>query len=151
MNKSLSFGALLLGMALTPKVLNLAWTGGNAPQRILIYVTAGFAALLGLCNAFILVPANTMLQEHSHEHVRARVYATFFMISNAFSFIPIFFAAAFADLFGVVQILTFVSITIGLIGVSSVIHSKAAENARWRRLRSSHREGPESISLEARR
>lgn len=144
-------GVMLFCMAVTPKVLNLAWTGGNAPQRVLIVVTAGFAALLGLCNAFILVPANTMLQEHSHEHVRARVYATFFMISNAFSFIPIFFAAAFADLFGVVQILMIVSVLIGAIGFSSLVQSKAAENARWRRLRTRHREGPESISLEVRR
>ena len=144
-------GVMLFGMAVSPKLLNLAWTGGDAPQRVLIFVTGGFAALLGLCNAFILVPANTMLQEHSHEHVRARVYATFFMISNAFSFIPIFFAAAFADLFGVVQILMIVSVLIGAIGFSSVVQSKTAEAARWKRLRSRHRQGPESISQEARR
>jgi MFS family permease len=144
-------GVMLFGLAVAPTFLNLAWTGGDAPQRVLILVTGGFATLLGLCNAFILVPANTMLQEHSHEHVRARVYATFFMISNAFSFIPIFFAAAFADLFGVVQILIIVSVIVFSIGFSSMVQSKTAENARWRRLRSRHRQGPESISAEARR
>ena len=144
-------GVMLFMLAVGPDLLNLFWTGGGAPQRVLIVVTAVFAALLGLCNAFILVPANTMLQEHSHEHVRARVYATFFMISNAFSFIPIFFAAAFADLFGVVQILTIVAVAIFAIGCSSVVQSKTAENARWRRLRSRHREGPESINFEHRK
>jgi MFS family permease len=140
-------GVMLFLLAIAPNVLNLF----GAPQRVLIIVTAGFAALLGLCNAFILVPANTMLQEHSHEHVRARVYATFFMISNAVSFIPIFFAAAFADLFGVVTILVVVAAIIGAIGATSVLHSKTAEAARWRRLRTRHREGPESISLSPRR
>lgn len=144
-------GVMLFLLAVGPNVLNLFWWGSGAPQRVLIVVTAGFAALLGLCNAYILVPANTMLQEHSHEHVRARVYATFFMISNAFSFIPIFFAAAFADLFGVVTILVVVAAFIGTIGASSVLQAKSAENARWRRLRTRHREGPESISLNPRR
>lgn len=144
-------GVMLFSLAISPTFLDFLWTGGGAPQRLLTFVTAIFAAFLGICNAFILVPANTMLQEHSHEHVRARVYATFFMISNAFSFVPIFFAAAFADLFGVVQILTIVSVAIFAIGASSVVQSKTAENARWRRLRSRHREGPESISVEHRR
>lgn len=144
-------GLMLFCLAVAPKLLNLAWIGGPAPQLVLILITALFAALLGICNAFILVPANTMLQEHSHEHVRARVYATFFMISNAFSFIPIFFAAAFADLFGVVQILIIVSAIIGAIGFSSLVQTKTAEAARWKRLRSRHRQGPESISAEARR
>lgn len=144
-------GVMLFLLAVAPGTLNLVWPGGGAPQRVLVYVTAGFAALLGLCNAFILIPANTMLQEHSHEHVRARVYATFYMISNAFSFIPIFFAAAFADLFGVVQILIIVAAIIFAIGLSSLIQSKTAEAARWRRLRTRHREGPESISLDGRR
>jgi MFS family permease len=143
-------GVMLFCLAVGPQVLNLLWTGGNAPQRVLIIVTAGFASLLGVCNAFILVPANTMLQEHSHEHVRARVYATFYMISNAFSFIPIFFAAAFADLFGVVQILIVVAAIIFAIGALSLVQSKTAEHARWKRLRTSHRQGPESISREAR-
>jgi MFS family permease len=144
-------GVMLFMLAVGPTLLNLLWPGGSAPQRLLVYVTSSFAALLGLCNAFILVPANTMLQEHSHEHVRARVYATFFMISNAFSFIPIFFAAAFADLFGVVQILVIVATIIFAIGASAIVQSKTAENARWRRLRTRHREGPESISFEGRR
>ena len=144
-------GVMLFLLAISPKFLDLIWPGGGAPQRVLIIVTGGFAALLGLCNAFILVPANTMLQEHSQEHVRARVYATFYMISNAFSFIPIFFAAAFADLFGVVTILVVVAAIIGTIGFSSVVRSKTAEHARWRRLRTRHREGPESISFNSRK
>jgi MFS family permease len=143
-------GVALFLLAIAPKTLNLVWPSGGAPQRLLIYVTAGLAALLGICNAFILVPSNTMLQEHSHEHVRARVYATFFMISNAFSFIPIFFAAAFADLFGVVEILVVVAAIIGFIGFSSLVQSRTAEHARWNRLRSRHRQGPESISLQSR-
>jgi MFS family permease len=143
-------GVMLFLFAVAPKKLNLFWPHGGAPHRLLIDVAAGFAALLGVCNAFILIPSNTMLQEHAHEHVRARVYATFFMISNGFSLIPIFFAAAFVDLFGVVQVLVVVACLIASIGVSDLVHNRTAENARWNRLRSRARQGPESISFESR-
>ena len=46
---------------------------------IVTLIAGLFAALLGVCNAFILVPSQTMLQERSHEAV-PRVYATFFTI-----------------------------------------------------------------------
>jgi hypothetical protein len=87
-----------------------------------------------------------MLQERSHEHIRARVYATFFTISNVLAFVPIIFAAALADVFGVIQILIWVSIGIGLIGAQSVVRRRVDEGRRWTRIRRRHRDGPESIS-----
>ena len=138
-------GVMLFMLAMTKPILTTIWPGDGPSQRVLVIVSATFAALLGVCNAFILVPAQTMLQERSHEHVRARVYATFFTISNTVSFIPIFFAAAFADLFGVIQVLVVVAILIGTLGFSSVIGRKSAEEARWRRQRTRHRQGPEAV------
>jgi hypothetical protein len=76
-----------------------------------------------VCNAFILVPAQTMLQERSPEHVRARIYATFFTVSNTACFIPILFAAALADVIGVVKVLIGVAAILIAIGiVNMVIH-----------------------------
>jgi hypothetical protein len=60
--------------------------------------------------------------------------------------VPIVFAAALADVFGVVQILIWVSIGIGLIGGQSVIRLHLEEKRRWMRVRRRHREGPESIA-----
>jgi hypothetical protein len=84
-----------------------------------------------------------MLQERSHEEVRARVYATFFTISNTASFVPIFFAAAFADLFGVVQVLAVLAILIAGLGASTLIHRRQAERSRWERVRHLRGQGPE--------
>jgi MFS family permease len=113
-----------------------------------VAIVAGiFATLLGICNAFILVPSQTMLQERSHEGVRARVYATFFTISNTASFIPIFFAAAFADLFGTVQVLLVVAFLVGGLGLSGIIHRRASMHAVWTRQRTRHREGPEALPI----
>ena len=141
-------GAMLLLLALSPDLLHLLWVGGPAPVALETAVAGAFAALLGVCNAFILIPAQTILQERSHEHIRARVYATFFTISNTVSFVPIFFAAAAADLFGVVKVLAFVALLLAGFGAMSVLHRHQVEVARWERVRTHHRQGPEAFGPE---
>ncbi|HKG24677.1 MAG TPA: MFS transporter [Thermomicrobiales bacterium] len=141
-------GVMLFLLALSKAIVNLFWVGGDAPRTLVVTTTGFLAALLGVCNAFVLVPAQTLLQERSHEQIRARVYATFFTISNTVSFVPIFFAAAFADLFGVVQVLVAVSLIVGGLGAVSVWRRRHAEEARWAAQRTSHRQGPETIAAE---
>jgi MFS family permease len=110
-------------------------------------VVGFFAAILGACDATIIVPSQTILQERSHEGIRARVYATFFTISNTVAFVPIFFAAAAADIFGVVEVLVVVAIILFAVGVVNLIVRRGQESARWGRIRTRHREGPEAISV----
>jgi MFS family permease len=141
-------GVMLLVLALSRELLGFVWVGGAPPVAVETVLAGGFAALLGICNAFILVPAQTILQERSHEHIRARVYATFFTISNSVSFVPIFFAAAFADLFGVVQVLSVVALLLGATGVVGLVRRHAIEVARWQRVRTRHRQGPEAFGPE---
>ncbi len=138
-------GCMLFLLASSKGIVNLIWVGGDAPTWTYTAVAGFFAALLGICNAFILVPAQTMLQERSYAEIRARVYATFFTISNTFAFIPIFFAAAAADLFGVVQVLIVVACIVGGIGFISIAHRKTEDRARWARARTRHRQGPEAV------
>ncbi|HRA47616.1 MAG TPA: hypothetical protein PK819_06080, partial [Thermomicrobiales bacterium] len=88
----------------------------------------------------------TMLQERSTEQVRARVYATFFTISNLLAFVPIIFAAALADVFGVIAILIVIGLLISTIGGQSVARRHIDDSHRWNRPRRRHRDGPESIS-----
>lgn len=142
---SLTMAGLMLGlMALSRWILDPFWLF-STPVAAVATMAGLFAVLLGICNAFILVPSQTMLQERSHESVRARVYATFFTISNTVAFIPIFFAAAFADLFGVVNVLLIVALLVGGFGLSSLLHRRNAELASWDRVRRRHRQGPESL------
>ena len=138
-------GVMLLLLALSRDLLNLVWLGGGPPAWLETVCAGTFAALLGVCNAFILVPAQTILQERSHEQIRARVYATFFTISNTVSFVPIFFAAASADLFGVVQVLSVVALLLTAVGVLSLLHRQTVEASRWQRVRTRHRQGPEAL------
>jgi MFS family permease len=138
-------GLALLGISLVDPLFNVFWFRGNAPNWLVVSFVAALAAILGLCNAFVLVPSQTILQERSHEHVRARVYATFFTISNTFSFVPIFFAAAMADLFGVAQVLLIVAVLVTATGASGLLHRRAVEQSRWNATRTRHREGPETL------
>ena len=79
-----------------------------------------FAATLGIANAFILIPSQTLLQRGSPEGGLARVYATYFTISNTASFVPVLFAGAFADLFGVLQVLFVIAVVLLVIGFYNV-------------------------------
>jgi len=148
---SLALAGLMVGLlALSREVLDGLWPG-SAPVMTVVVVAGVVAALLGICNAFILVPSQTMLQERSNESVRARVYATFFTISNTVAFVPIFFAAASADLFGVVNVLVVVGILVGGLGLTSLIQRRNSERARWERVRILHRQGPESLPMQRNR
>lgn len=137
-------GLMLAFMALTRNTMD-AIVPGNASLMTVVVLTASFAAILGLCNAFILVPSQTMLQERSHEGVRARVYATFFTVSNTAAFVPIFFAAAAADIFGVTNVLLVMAALVGGLGFFGLFHKRRAERNRWDRVRPRHRMGPDAI------
>lgn len=116
----------LLGAGVT---ILLAATSGEILTRLIdtppVAIEVIVAGVLlfgaGICNAWVIVPAQTLLQERSDDQMRARVYATFFTISNSVAFIPIFFAAAFADLFGVVKVLSVVALGLMVLGGGSVL------------------------------
>ena len=138
-------GFSLLLLSLSRAVLRLMLTPEGVPQMLEVAVAGTLAAILGICNALVLVPSQTILQERSHEHIRARVYATFFTITSVVSFIPIFFAAAAADLFGVVRVLTAVAILLIAVGGSSLVRARRAYQQRYERVRTRHRQGPEAV------
>ena len=138
-------GFSLLLLALSRAVLRLMLTPEGVPQMLEVAVAGTLAAILGISNALVLVPSQTILQERSHEHIRARVYATFFTITSVVSFIPIFFAAAAADFFGVVRVLTAVAILLIAVGASSLARARRAYQQRYERVRTRHRQGPEAV------
>ena len=136
-------GLSLLLLALSREILSRLL--GQVPQMLEVTVAGALAAILGICNALVLVPAQTILQERSHEHIRARVYATFFTITSVVSFIPIFFAAAAADVFGVVTVLAAVAILLMSVGAASLVRARRAYQQRYERVRTRHRQGPEAV------
>jgi MFS family permease len=137
-------GLMLFFVAIARPALDILALG-EASVGSVVTVVAIFIALLGLCDAFILVPSQTMLQERSHEGIRARVYATFFTISNTVAFVPIFFAAAAADIFGVTNVLLVMAAFVGGLGFIEIFNKRRVERKRWSRVRARHRLGPEAL------
>jgi MFS family permease len=138
-------GLSLLLLALSREILSVITAPAPVPERLEVALAGALAAVLGVCNALVLVPSQTILQERSHENIRARVYATFFTITSVVSFVPIFFAAAAADLFGVVRVLAAVAIMLMVVGATSLIHARTARRQRYERVRTRHRQGPEAV------
>jgi MFS family permease len=138
-------GAALFLLATSRMILEAILTTEPVPQELEIGVAGVLAAILGVSNALILVPSQTILQERSHEHIRARVYATFFTVTSVVSFVPIFFAAAAADLFGVVAVLAVVAVLLAAVGATSAVRTEQERRARHARVRTRHRQGPEAL------
>jgi MFS family permease len=138
-------GISLLLLSLSREILERVLAPAAVPQMLEVALAGTLAAILGICNALVLVPAQTILQERSHEHIRARVYATFFTITSVVSFVPIFFAAAAADIFGVVTVLAAVAILLIGVGSYSLVSTRKAYRQRHERVRTRHRQGPEAV------
>jgi MFS family permease len=111
---------LLFLFALVP-----GWVDRFAPDPIAglplappILIAMLLAVGLGVGNAFIIVPSQTLLQERSTEAIRARVLSAFFTTSNAVALIPILFAGVLGDIFGVVRVLAVIALLALAIGIN---------------------------------
>ncbi len=117
----MGLGLSILAMALiSPVASGLASLLG--PDIGLTQVTASAVVLsmgFGFSAAFVVIPAQTVLQESSSDEIRGRVLSTFFTISNAAAFFPILLAGRIADVVGILETLGMVGGLILLVGVGS--------------------------------
>jgi MFS family permease len=113
----LAAGLATLLLAAAKPLADLAWVPGAAPLPVSVGAAMVAAALLGATSSFILVPSQTILQERSPDHVRARVFAAFYTVSSAVSLLPVLFAGALGDLAGVTTVLVVVGVAFVAIGI----------------------------------
>ena len=120
-------GAALLGFSLLHPLLVWIYdtvSGTGPPETVVLIFLGVLTFLLGLFNSFISVPAQTALQEQSHEDIRARVFSAFFTISNAILLVPVFVAGALADWIGYSQTIFVIGVAVVLIAVLGVYRSR---------------------------
>jgi len=125
-----SAGMFALALALA----GLGWAGGGGATQMplfrlhpeLVPSTASFvmlfALLTGVAMAAVNIPAQTVVQERTHDEVRGRVMAVQFTISNALGIPPMLFIGNLADIYGIPQI-TF--------AIAGMIVLLAALNLAW--------------------
>lgn len=117
-------GVLLVLLGLVGAIARIVRPGAPEVGTVAVIAAGVLAALLGVATAFIMAPSQSLLQSASPVHMRARVYAAFFTVSNAVAFIPIIFAGALADLFGVAKVLVGIGVLLGAAGAAQVVRGK---------------------------
>ncbi|MEN9407565.1 MAG: hypothetical protein RLZZ455_781 [Candidatus Parcubacteria bacterium] len=75
------------------------------------------AFLLGFANAFVFVPANTILQEKTSDEVRGKVYGVLNTIVGIFSLLPLLVVGGLSDLLGVSAVIIGIGIALFILGL----------------------------------
>jgi MFS family permease len=124
-----SIGMFALGLALT----GLAWAGGGGtltgplfrdhPELVLSTsaMVMIFSLITGAAMAIINIPAQTVVQERSHDALRGRVLAVQFTLSNALGILPMLFVGNLADIFGIPRVTFAIAALIGLLAVLNLV------------------------------
>lgn len=111
-HKVAALGMMLAGFS----VMLLPFGASFSPNTHLMVIILGFS--LGLTNAFIFVPSNTLIQEKTRESYRGKVYGALNSLTGVFSLIPIILVGELADFYGVALVLTWLGVLIAFIGFS---------------------------------
>lgn len=82
--------------------------------RDLLVVTA---FVLGVSNALVFVPSNTLLQEKTTDELRGKIYGALNMIVGVLSLLPVLLVGSLSDILGISFVVTCIGIVILILGV----------------------------------
>ena len=86
----------------------------------LLSVVVAIAFLAGVAYAFVLIPAQTQLQEDLPEEVRGRVFGILYSLISAASFLPIILAGPISDQIGGQYVLGLIGCFLVAVGLLSI-------------------------------
>ena len=81
-----------------------------------LHILILLAFIIGVANALVFVPSNTLLQERTSEEVRGKAYGVLNTLVGILSFLPIILVGGFADTFGVSAVIIGIGVVILLLG-----------------------------------
>lgn len=87
----------------------------------ILHIMIFLAFVLGIANALVFVPSNTILQEKTTDSFRGKIYGTLNAMVGAVSLFPIIIVGGFADLIGVGRVLTGLGLSILLFGAARLL------------------------------
>ncbi len=125
-------GATLMLLALANFILG--WLGNtilghNFSTTTLLIVLGVLTFALGMMNSFIQVPAQTILQEHSPEEIRGRVFSAYQTMLNILLIFPLVFAALIADWIGALATMGLLAIIVTLVAAVTTYQYRKHEEA----------------------
>lgn len=83
-----------------------------------LHLMVVMAGLLGIANALIFVPSNTIVQEETSDEVRGKIYGALNTITALLSLLPVILVGSLADIFGVTTVLVVLAISVAVIAVA---------------------------------
>jgi len=83
-------------------------------------VVAVLVLILGLMNGLISIASQTLLQEHTTDETRGKVFGALNMMVNIAATLPILFAGILADLIGVARVVTFLGLLLLVFAIGQV-------------------------------
>ncbi|MBV8084493.1 MAG: MFS transporter, partial [Chloroflexi bacterium] len=117
-----AIGVLMFGIGVSPPLSRLGYrisSFADTDSHIqaanwLLGLDLFLFLLLGLAFAYVLVPAQTLVQELAGDEVRGRVLSIQLMISSAFTIIPLLLFGGLADAYGITTVLIAMGVLIAL-------------------------------------
>lgn len=74
--------------------------------------------LIGIANALVFVPANTIVQENTTDELRGKIYGFLNTIVGVFSLLPILIVGGLSDLIGVGSVILGIGLSLFILGIS---------------------------------
>ncbi|MDO8638880.1 MAG: MFS transporter [Candidatus Daviesbacteria bacterium] len=100
----------------------------KAPSLSTLFAILAFLA--GICAVSIIVPCQTVLQEHTTFKNRGKIFAVLIVVMTAFSAITAVLSGVLSDIFGVLPLL--ISLGVLIIGIGYlVIHPQSLFKEHW--------------------
>jgi hypothetical protein len=115
-----AIGVIMLGVGVSPPLSTignrLGESVGFRPHAAnwLIGLDLFLFLILGMAIAYVLVPAQTLVQELAGDEVRGRVLSIQLMASSAFMILPLLFVGGLADAYGITDVLMGMGLLIAL-------------------------------------
>ncbi len=135
-------GTLLMGLSF----MALGWIGSysRGPQAPLFHlypdmtvtVTSAVSvvsAFAGIALAFILIPAQTAVQEEAPDEIRGRVLTVQFTLSNALGIIPLLVIASLTDLYGVPYVVMGTGVLLLVVALFNYVYARGLVRHRRRK------------------
>ncbi len=85
-----------------------------------VHLLVLLAFILGLANAFVFVPSNTILQEETSDELRGKVYGVMNAVVGVLSLIPIIMVGSLSDLVGVDKVIIGIGVALLGLGLSRI-------------------------------
>lgn len=85
-----------------------------------LHLVVVIAFVLGLANAFVFVPSNTMLLEKTSDEFRGKIYGVLNALVGIFSLVPIILAGGLSDFFGVDKVIIAIGVLLLGLGFSRI-------------------------------